>query len=117
VDPVAGATKAAHILHPTGCLVVFWNALDPQPRLAETFAEVYRRVETGLPFNPWGPALKSCLMMCATAADAMRQSGGFGEPQEWRFDWDRTYTRDEWLDLVPTTDPTAGSVTASWTNC
>jgi hypothetical protein len=32
----------------------------------------------------------------------MRQAGGFGEPEQWRFDWDRTYTRDEWLEVVPT---------------
>jgi hypothetical protein len=28
--------------------------------------------------------------------------GGFGEPEQWRFDWERPYTRDEWLDQVPT---------------
>jgi hypothetical protein len=32
----------------------------------------------------------------------MRQAGAFGDPQEWRFDWDRPYTRREWLDVVPT---------------
>jgi hypothetical protein len=40
--------------------------------------------------------------LCATAADWIRQAGGFGEPEQWRFDWDRPYTRDEWLDKVPT---------------
>ena len=32
----------------------------------------------------------------------MRQAGAFGEPEQWRFDWDRRYTRDEWLDQLPT---------------
>jgi hypothetical protein len=32
----------------------------------------------------------------------MRQAGGFGEPEQWRFDWERPYTRDEWLDQLPT---------------
>jgi hypothetical protein len=32
----------------------------------------------------------------------MRQAGGFGEPEEWLATWERPYTRDEWLDLVPT---------------
>jgi hypothetical protein len=34
----------------------------------------------------------------------MRQAGTFGQPEQWRFDWDRRYTRDEWLELVPTFD-------------
>ena len=40
--------------------------------------------------------------MCGKAADGIRQAGAFGEPEQWRFDWDRAYTRDEWLDQVPT---------------
>ena len=32
----------------------------------------------------------------------MRQAGGFGDPEQWRFDWERPYSRDEWLDQVPT---------------
>jgi hypothetical protein len=28
--------------------------------------------------------------------------GAFGEPEQWQFDWDQPYTRDEWLDQVPT---------------
>jgi hypothetical protein len=40
--------------------------------------------------------------MCRKAADGMARAGGFGEPETWRFEWDRRYTRDEWLDMVPT---------------
>jgi hypothetical protein len=32
----------------------------------------------------------------------MRAAGVFGDVEDWQFDWDRPYTRDEWLDLVPT---------------
>jgi len=42
------------------------------------------------------------LAMCATAASGIRQAGAFGQPEQWRFDWDRPYTRGEWLELVPT---------------
>jgi hypothetical protein len=42
-------------------------------------------------------------MLCTKAADGMREVGVFGEPEHWRFDWERSYTRDEWLDQVPTT--------------
>jgi hypothetical protein len=36
-------------------------------------------------------------------ADTIRAAGAFGEPEQWRFDWERSYTRDEWLDQLPTT--------------
>jgi hypothetical protein len=32
----------------------------------------------------------------------MRTASAFGEPEQWRVDWERSYTRDEWLDVVPT---------------
>jgi SAM-dependent methyltransferase len=103
VDPVAGAAKAALALRPGGRLAVFWNAFQPPPDLAEAFAGVYGRVQTGLPFNPWArPALDSYLIMCGNAADGIRRANAFGEPEQWRFDWDRGYTRDELLEQVPT---------------
>jgi SAM-dependent methyltransferase len=103
VDPVAGAAKAAQVLRPGGRLALFWNAFQPPPDLGESFAEVYRRVQSGLPFNPWArPVLDAYLMMCGKAADGIRRAGAFGDPEQWRFDWDRRYTRDEWLELVPT---------------
>jgi SAM-dependent methyltransferase len=105
VDPVAGAAKAAAVLRPGGRLAVFWNAFDPPKDLREAFAEVFRRV---LPDSPSGsfwarPALDAYRAGCAKVADAMRQAGVFGEPEEWLSHWQRPYTRDEWLDLVPTT--------------
>jgi hypothetical protein len=75
----------------------------PAPGLGESFAEVYRLVQPGLPFNPWArAALDAYLTMGGKAAGGMRQAGTFGVPEQWRFDWDRPYTRDEWLDQVPT---------------
>ena len=48
--------------------------------------------------RPWTPTRR-----CSPkAADGIRTAGGFGEPEQWRFDWERTYTRDEWLDQLPT---------------
>ncbi|MCC8250708.1 class I SAM-dependent methyltransferase [Saccharothrix luteola] len=101
VDPVAGAAKAARVLRPGGRLAVFWNVAEPPSDLAEAFADVHRRV---LPVSP--PALGSAAVgyspFTAKAIDGIRQAGVFGEPEEWRFDWARTYTRDEWLDQLPT---------------
>jgi hypothetical protein len=49
------------------------------------------------------PALDAYRTGGGRAADGIRQAGVFGEPEEWLTDWARPYTRDEWLDLVPTT--------------
>jgi SAM-dependent methyltransferase len=103
VDPAAGAAKAAQALKPRGRLAVFWNAFQPPPDLAKAFAAVYRRVQPGLPFNLLErPVLDAYLTVCGKAADGVRQAQAFGEPEQWRFDWDRPYTRDEWLEQVPT---------------
>jgi hypothetical protein len=32
----------------------------------------------------------------------IRATGAFGEPEQWRFGWDRSYSRADWLDQVPT---------------
>jgi SAM-dependent methyltransferase len=108
VDAVAGAAKAAQALRPGGRLAVFWNVDQPPSELLEAFAEVYRRVmPDSLAAGRWattGPeaALEGYSMLCNKAADGMRQIGAFGEPERWRFDWQRSYTRDEWLDQLPT---------------
>ena len=98
VDPVAGAAKAARVLRPGGRLVVFWNAFDVPPELADAFNAVYGRV---LPGSPVSLTTRDAYpTLAAIAADGMR--GVFGEPEEWRFPWQREYTRDEWLAQVPT---------------
>lgn len=103
VDPVAGAAKAAQVLRDGGRLALFWNGFQPPADMIAAFSEVYRRVDTGLPFNPWAmPALEAYQRMCDVAADGMRDAGGFGEPERWQFEWDHRYERDEWLEVVPT---------------
>jgi SAM-dependent methyltransferase len=103
VDPVVGAAKAAEVLWPGGRLTVFWNVARPPLDLAEAFAAIYRRALPDLPFNAWAePALEVYSVMTDKAADGIRQAGGFGEPEQWRFDWERAYARDEWLAVVPT---------------
>jgi SAM-dependent methyltransferase len=105
VDPVAGAAKAAAVLRPGGRMAVFWNAFDPPGDLRAAFGEVFGRV---LPDSPSGgfwarPAIDAYRAGCAQVAHVIRQSGAFAEPEEWLSYWRRPYTRDEWLDLVPTT--------------
>jgi SAM-dependent methyltransferase len=103
VDPVAGAAKAAAILEPGGRLAVFWNAGDPPPELAAAFGEVFRRVDTGLPFTPWAASQRDGYAAMLDRAEAgIREAGGFAVPQRFRFDRAETLTRDAYLDQVPT---------------
>ncbi|WP_330288339.1 class I SAM-dependent methyltransferase [Streptomyces sp. NBC_00576] len=109
VDAVAGAAKAARSLRPGGQLALFWNVFQPSPDVTGAFAEVHDRVLPDIP-NLWTrPALDSYAPLFAKAADGIRQAGGaFGEPEEWRYEWEHPYTRDEWLDLLPTHGRTNG---------
>jgi len=106
VDPVAGAVAAARVLRPGGLLAVFWNAFQAPPEVLEAFAAVYRRVLPGslaaAGFGSAVPAADGYAVLCARAADGFQASGGFGEAEQWRHEWDVTYTRDEWLDQLPT---------------
>lgn len=35
--------------------------------------------------------------------DGIREAGGFGDTERWRFDGEQSYSREAWLDLLPTT--------------
>ncbi|MGP3934460.1 class I SAM-dependent methyltransferase [Nonomuraea sp. KM88] len=103
VDPVAGAAKAAEVLRPGGRLALFWNAFQPPPGLNEAFAAAYRQVLPEMPgYDHTKPVTEAYTAMCAMAADGMREAGAFGDPEQWHIGWEHTYTRDAWLDQVPT---------------
>lgn len=103
VDPVAGAAKAAAVLRPGGRLAVFWNVFQPPPEVADAFSAAHRRVLPDSPLNPWArPALDAYARVFAKTADGIRQAGSFGDPEQWRFGWQRSYTRDEWLEQMMT---------------
>lgn len=103
VDPVAGAAKAAAVLRHGGRLAVFWNAFQFPLDLQDAVAAVYARVLPDAPLFrgvSGGPAGYSGL--AAKAGDGIREVGAFDEPEQWQFDWERSYTTAEWLDFVPT---------------
>lgn len=107
IDPVVGAAKAARVLRPGGILSAFWNVIQLPPDLTEAIADVAERVIPDLPFDFRGaltrPVAVAYQVMLDKAAEGMRVTdGAFGEPEQWRHDWEFTYTRDEWLDVMPT---------------
>lgn len=106
IDPVAGAAKAARVLRPGGVLAPFGHVYQLPPTVARALAEAYRRVAPDSPVGfdprPGGSILDAYQGLYVKAADGIRTAGGFGEPELWRHDWERAYTRDELLDLLPT---------------
>jgi SAM-dependent methyltransferase len=103
VDPVAGAAKAADVLRAGGRLAVFWNVFGFPPDLGAAFAQVYQRVLPGSPFFQGSSSgLGAYSALLDKAADGVRSVRAFSEPERWQFDWETLYTRDQWLDQVPT---------------
>ena len=102
VDPVAGARRAAQALRPGGRLAVFWNAFRPPPGLGEAMAAVMARVAPDAPMQGL-PGPDGYARLGDRAASGIRETGAFIKNiEQWRFDWERPYNRDEWLAQVPT---------------
>ena len=106
VDPVAGAAKAAQVLRPAGRLAPFHHVFQAPPPVLEALAVVYRQLMPDSPVDLSGQLTRSAMdayqPLFAKIADGIRAVGGFSEPEQWLFEWERTYTRDEWLDQLPT---------------
>ena len=105
IDPVAGAARAAQVLRPSGRLALFWHVFQLPEAVAEAFAAVYRRLlpdsDFHIPAHP-GSAMQGYQSLFAAAADGIGEAGGFGAVHQWHFDWEKRYSRDEWLDQMPT---------------
>jgi SAM-dependent methyltransferase len=106
VDPVAGAAKAARVLRADGRLAAFWHVFQLPPDVADAFAEAYHRVVPDGPFTITAQQARSALdtyePILAKAAAGIVRAGEFTGPERWLFDWERSYTRAEWLDQMPT---------------
>ena len=104
IDPSAGAAKAAEVLRPGGRLALFWNAFEPPADLRRRFGDAQARALPDLP-NAWahpGAIADGYAQMVGTAAAGLDRTAAFGEVEQWRLEWDHTYTTEAWLDVLPT---------------
>ncbi|NMN98278.1 class I SAM-dependent methyltransferase [Antrihabitans stalactiti] len=105
VDPVAGPRKAAQVLSSGGRLAIFGHVFEPPIEVAQPFADAYRKVVPNSPFGdlPARRPLDVYRDGYAKFAERIRDTGQFDHAEHWQFDWTQRYTRDQWLDLLPTT--------------
>ena len=104
VDPEVGAAKAAQVLRPGGRLALFWHVFQLPDTVAAGFAAACQRVapESPVVVQPGGRALDGYQGIFDKASDGIRRAEVFGQPEQWPFEWEVTYTRDQWLDQLPT---------------
>ena len=101
VDPTSGAAKAAEVLRPGGRLCLFWNQGEPPAPVRSRLDEVYGRL---------APGAESYSVLLGygqvdgygTVRDAIRECARLTDPEDRTFTWSRTYTREQWLDQLPT---------------
>lgn len=104
VDPATGPAKAAGVLRPGGLLAVFAHVFQPPAPVAEALATACRRVLPGAPFaGESRPAAEIYDVMFTGFAESIARADALGTPERWSFEWERTYTREQWLDFLPTT--------------
>ncbi len=93
------------MLRSGGQLAVFGHAFQLPAEVVDALATAYHRTvpDSLINLKPLGDgALDAYQRMYAKFGLAISEHGGFVDPQQWRFDWSQSYTRDEWLDQIPT---------------
>ena len=99
VDPAAGSARAAGALRAGGRFAAFWNSYASTPEVHAAFAEVYQR-------HPPDPPMRAVATGTAKPGEvhipALEASGLFEPFEEREYPWTRVYTRQEWVDQLPT---------------
>jgi SAM-dependent methyltransferase len=101
VDPHAGAAKAAEVLQPGGRIGLFWNQANPGPEISDALDRAYTRHAPELGRNSVLLGQRD-FSLYTSIADAVRDTGRFGEIEILRFAHDMVYSTEEWLDLTVT---------------
>lgn len=101
IEPLSGVAKAASLLRPGGRLALFWNVGRIPDDISARIDAIYEAVAPGADSY-------SYLLGFARGHDndgqlaAIRSCPSLSEPAVSTFPWSRSYTRDEWLDQLPT---------------
>ncbi len=98
VDPLRGPAKAAGILAPGGRLAAFWNYGTHEADVLAAFDRVYESV---------APELREAYALGKLPPDdggrkAIDADGHYERAEVHFYTWRRQYTRDAWLDQLPT---------------
>lgn len=104
VDPERGTARAAEALDEGGRICLWWNVAHPHVELGTVVDPIYRRYAPGAQaFSVLlGTTVNPTPFGAEAAIGALRDSPAFSAPRTSRFEWSRTYTRDQWLDQLPT---------------
>lgn len=100
VDQTVGPTVAADALRPGGRLALFSNGYQ-EVSLRDELDAVYRQYAPQIVAKTFVLGRAALTLMQAHAAP-IEACGRFGPVDERSFQWEHTYTCDEWLDQLPT---------------
>lgn len=102
VDPVAGAAKAAAVLSPGGRFAAFWNSNLHAPEVQDALDPIYQRHRPEPVAGPAASNRAAVARMQDEGIDALGATGQFEAVEMRWYPWHATYTREEWLDQLPT---------------
>lgn len=100
VDQDVGPTRAADALRPNGRLALLSNGYE-RVGLRDELEAVYRQHAPHLRTKTFVLG-RPAMSLKAAHAGPIDACGRFGPVEERSFLWERTYSRDEWLDQLPT---------------
>jgi SAM-dependent methyltransferase len=100
VDPAVGPSKAAEVLRPGGRFAAFWNLFEHDERTMAAFQKIYYRL---------GVSTNDSVALGTYGRDggagtvaSLEASARFEGVETRRYDWQQRYSRDEWVDQLPT---------------
>jgi SAM-dependent methyltransferase len=98
VHPVDGAARLAHVVRPGGRIAVFWNLGRHEDAIRPAIDAVYERFASSGVDNVLGNIRDGDHQFI----EPLVATGAFGPVEVRTYSWEQRYTREEWLDQLPT---------------